>query len=256
MSSCADSDEKKRKSAIRELNDADPRVQVEVIPILVAALRKDSSETVRSSAAEAIGRYSVVFPLAGLALEDAAIADRSATVRAAARQALWEYHLLGYRSARGDDAFAAQTAEPPIAKPTPPAEPSTSEPFTSPYATTVSGIGTPTIAPLPPVGPPPGPRAVAEHRKPGGLVTAIQPHPNLTVEPPIARGSTAANPTPKATTEPPIRPRFMEPLKYGPPPRLASNLPAIVPPPGPIPGVTPFPEPTAEPPRAKMSGGR
>ena len=83
----ADSDEKKRKSAIRELNDADPRVQVEVIPILVAALRKDSSETVRSSAAEAIGRYSVVFPLAGLALEDAAIADRSATVRAAARQA-------------------------------------------------------------------------------------------------------------------------------------------------------------------------
>jgi hypothetical protein len=35
----ADTDEKKRKSAIRELNDADPRVQVEVIPILVSALR-------------------------------------------------------------------------------------------------------------------------------------------------------------------------------------------------------------------------
>ena len=64
MSSAPISDEKKRKAAIRELNDADPRVQVEVIPILVAALRKDSSETVRSSAAEAIGRYSVVFPLA------------------------------------------------------------------------------------------------------------------------------------------------------------------------------------------------
>ena len=40
---------KRSGSGHPELNDADPRVQVEVIPILVAALRKDSSETVRSS---------------------------------------------------------------------------------------------------------------------------------------------------------------------------------------------------------------
>jgi hypothetical protein len=252
----ADQDENRRKTAIRELSDADPRVQVEVIPILVSALRKDSSEAVRIAAADVIGRYSVVFPVAGLALEDAAIADRSIAVRAAARQSLWEYHLLGYRSAKGGDAFAAQTAEPPIAKPTPPIGALTSEPLIAPYATTVSGIGTPTISPLPPVGPPPGPRDVVGQRKPGELVTAIQPHPNLTVEPPIARRSTAASPTPMATTEPPIRPRFVEPLKYGPPPRLASNLPSIVPPPGPIPGVTPFPEPTSEPPRAKANGGR
>lgn len=252
----ADPDEKKRKAAIRELNDADPRVQVDVIPILVLALRKDLSEAVRSAAADVIGRYSVVFPVAGLALEDAAIADRSSAVRAAARQALWEYHLLGYRSAKGGDALAAQTAEPPIAKPTLPAEPSTSEPLIAPYATTISGIGTPTIAPLPPVGPPPGPRGVAGQNKPGELLTAVQPHPNLTVEPPIARRSTAAMLTPKATTEPPIRPRLVEPIKYGPPPRLASNLPSIVPAPGPIPGVTPLPEPTAEPPRAKAREGR
>jgi hypothetical protein len=163
---------------------------------------------------------------------------------------------LGYRSAKGGDAFATQTAEPPIARPTPPVEATTSEPLTALYATTVGGFGTPTIAPLPPVGPPPGPSVVAGQRKPGELVTAIQPHPNLTVEPPIALKSSGANPTAKATSEPPIRPRFVEPLKYGPPPRLAANLPAIVPPPGPIPGVTPLPEPTAEPPRAKAGATR
>src|SRR4051794_16853638 len=102
----ADPDEKKRAAAIVELTDADPRVQIEVIPALVAALRKDTSEIVRRASAEVIGRLNIIFPAAGLALEDAAIADPSGAVRGAARQALWEYHLLGYRSAKGGDAFA------------------------------------------------------------------------------------------------------------------------------------------------------
>jgi len=247
----ADPDDKKRKTAIVDLADADPRIQLDVIPTIATALRKDPSEAVRRAAAEVIGRFNVVFPAAGLALEDAAIADRSAAVRDAARQALWEYHLLGYRSAKGGDVLTAQTAEPPIAKLAPPSEALTIEPPTAPFTTVASGIGTPTIAPLPPLGPPPGPRASTEPPKSAGVVTAVQPHPNLTVEPPLARRSTTAITIPKATAEPPIRARFPEPVKYGPTPRLAADLPAIVPPPGPIPGVTPLPEPTAEPPRAK-----
>lgn len=252
----ADPDEKKRKAAVMELGDADPRIQVDVVPALVAVLRKDVSEAVRRAAAEVLGRFNVVFPVAGLALEDAAIADRSTTVRGAARQALWEYHLLGYRSAKGGDAFTAQTPEPPIARPTLPSDPLTTEPPTAPVALVGGGAGTPTIAPLPPVGPPPGPRASIEPPRVGGLLSAIQPHPNLTVEPPLARRTTTMVAVPRATAEPPIRARFPEPVKYGPTPRLATDLPAIVPPPGPIPGVTPLPEPTAEPPRAKVGAGR
>jgi hypothetical protein len=51
--------------------------------------------------------------------------------------------------------------------------------------------------------------------------------------------------------EPPIRPRWPEPASAGKPPPIARYLPPIVPHPGPIPGVTPFPEPTAEPPIAR-----
>src|SRR5262245_61807998 len=86
-------DEKKRKAAVAELAETDPRLQLEVIPALTTALRKDPSAAVRSAAADVIGRFNVVFPIAGLALEDAMESDASPTVRNAAKQALWEYHL-------------------------------------------------------------------------------------------------------------------------------------------------------------------
>ena len=252
----ADPDAKKRAAAVTELVEADPRIQVDVIPALVTALRQDPSEAVRRSAAEVIGRFNVVFPVAGLALEDALATDSSRAVRNAAKDALWEYHVLGYRSAKGTEAFATQTAEPPIARPPAAAEPLTSEPPTAPAAVVASGAGTPTIAPLPPVGPPPGPVIAHQPPRPGGLLSAIQPHPNLTVEPPLARRSPAVVSIPKATAEPPFRPRFFEPIKVITPPRYADALPPIVPDPGPLPGVTPLPTPTAEPPLAKSGTGR
>ena len=114
----SDPDEKKRRAAIAELYDADPRVNPDVIPCLVVALQKDSSALVRADAAEAMGQFKIVYPLAGLALEAAAELDASRDVRESAQQALWEYHLAGYRGTRGANGIAGQTVEPPIARPT------------------------------------------------------------------------------------------------------------------------------------------
>ncbi len=243
-------DEKKRKAAVAELAEADPRVHPEIIPALAAALRKDASAAVRLDAAEAIGRYKIVFPTAGLALEDTLESDAAAAVRGAVKEALWEYHLLGYRSARGFAGFAGQTAEPPIAQPPRPAEPITSEP---PTALAVAAVHTPTLAALPPVGPPPGPRASPAVTRPGSLLAVPPSLLNLTVEPPRAMPTAAQVSMPTATTEPPIRLRWPEPITVGKPPPLAVHLPSIVLDPGPIPGVTPFPEPTAEPPIRKVA---
>jgi HEAT repeats len=249
-----DPDEKKRKAAVSDLLEADPRLQLEVMPTLITALRKDTSPAVRAAAAEVIGRYGVVFPTGGLALEDAIESDPALAVRNAAKQALWEYHLIGYRSAKSGSAMTAQTAEPPIARPAGPSVPVTSEPPTALAVVDPFAISTPTISSLPPIAGLPGPRvaSVISPAGPGTLISAIPPHPNLTVEPPFAKSSVATVSVPTATVEPPIRPRWHEPVTFGAPPPLALDLPPIVPPPGPIPGVIPFPEQTAEPPIRKL----
>jgi hypothetical protein len=108
-------------------------------------------------------------------------------------------------------------------------------------------VPTPTIAPLPPVGPPPGPRVAPPALKPGAAISAVQPHPNLTVEPPIARPPAVSIPVPAATTEPPIRPRHHEPVRVVALPRYANSLPPIVPDPG-----STLPAPTPEPPVASV----
>ena len=118
-----DPDERKRKAAVAEIRDFDPRTTSEVFPTLVTALQNDPSQLVRAEVAEAIGQFKTVSPVAGLALETAAEADPSRDVREIAKQALWEYHLNGYRSAKGSDGIVGQTAEPTIAKRTAPKPP-------------------------------------------------------------------------------------------------------------------------------------
>ncbi len=113
-------DEKKRRAAIAELKEADPRAYPEATLALVGALQRDPSTAVRREAAQAIGEMKVMVPVAGVALELAAESDRSPEVRDAAQQSLWEYHLIGYRSAKGSDGIAGQTAEPPRARPATP----------------------------------------------------------------------------------------------------------------------------------------
>jgi HEAT repeat protein len=240
---------KKRVAATSELAEVDPRMHADVVSALIAALRKDASDAVRAGAAEALGRFNVVYPLAGITLEDAAESDPSPAVRGAARQALWEYHLIGYRSAKGADGFAGQTIEPPIAQPARLTDSVTAEPPTAAVAQIADLLPTPTIAPLPPVGSPPGPGVPPPPSATSTSVSAVQPHPNLTVEPPIARPPVLSIPVPAATTEPPIRPRFHEPSRVVAPPRYAGFLPAIVPDPGPA-TTPPLPTPTAEPPVA------
>jgi hypothetical protein len=229
----SDPDEKKRKAALLELGDADPRVHTEVIPALVVAVRKDTSAAVRATAAEVIGRLPVVFPVAGAALETAVESDPSPAVREAAKQSLWEYHLIGYRSSKGADGFAGQTAEPPIAKPARAKPPVTAEPPAANVVTVAAPLRPTVVAtPLPELGPPPGPRVAL---LPGFFgprtVLAGSYHPNLTVEPPIAKAARPVAPAPTASAEPPILPRWPEPATVGKPPPIAAYLPPIVSPP-------------------------
>lgn len=186
-----DPDEKRRRAAVAELRDADPRTQADVIPALVATLQRDPVAHVRADAADALGSYRVVFPLAGSALEGAADSDPAPVVRDMAKQALWEYHLAGYRSTRGADGFHGQSPEPAIA-----AKP-------APRPPVVLLPPTPAVVPvrveLPPI--PAAPTAVSAYRPPvvddfpapaatGPRViftTAPPVRLNVTEEPPYAR---------------------------------------------------------------------
>ncbi len=186
-------DEKRRRAAITDLRDAEPRTQADVVPALIATLQRDPAAQVRADAAEALGNYRTVFPLAGAALETAAEADPAPVVRDMAKQALWEYHLLGYRSSRGSDGFLGQTPEPPVAArpqprpvavlqpPAPAIVPARVElpplPRVEP-PTTVSAYRPPTADELP-MPAPTGPRIV--------FTTAPPVRLNLTEEPPLAR---------------------------------------------------------------------
>jgi hypothetical protein len=246
-------DEKKRKISVAELAGADPRVHIEVIPALIGALRKDAAASVRAGAAEVIGTYNVLYSTAGVALEEALEADASAEVRGAARQALWEYHLLGYKSARGADGLAGQTAEPPLARSVQPAAVLTAEPPTAAPPRAI-GVGMPTIAPLPPVGEPPGPRIVPQLPRPALPTSPAPPHPNLTVEPPLARPKSPEVTIPPGTSEPPYRTRILEPVVVGKPPPIALDLPPIVPPPETAPARQPVPIPLPLPPPPATPG--
>jgi hypothetical protein len=238
----SDADEKKRKAAAVELREYDPRTHPELLAAAVAALQKDPSPAVRAEAAETIGQCRLVNPVAGLALEAAADADPARTVRDAAQQALWEYHLSGYRSARGADGFVGQTPEPPLARRPAPRVAVT---VTSPVRPAASTA--PEVAPAPSSVPAPDPRvpsvmpeysvwsspveAVPALPPPEPLipltlpvvvlVTAVPPPLlNVTAEPPLAR------PLPPL----PVRPLSPSPLDLGP---------TVEPP------TAPTPEPTA-----------
>lgn len=190
----AEPDERKRKAAVVELRDADPRSHGDVIPALANSLLRDASPGVRVESADSLRQYKVVFPVAGLALETAAEGDTSPQVRDAAKQALWEYHLGGYRSAKGTDGFAGQTAEPPLARPASRMAGATASVIVRTAAVTpveAVTVSQPKFAaPLVPTAKLPPPAS-------GGIRTLVSAVPppvlNLTPEPPLApRGATAA----------------------------------------------------------------
>jgi hypothetical protein len=239
-----DSDEKKRRAAVVELGRVDPRAHPEAIQSLIAVVQKDTSAQTRIAAIEVLVGFNEVFPTAGLALEQAAESDRSSAVRTAAKQALWEYHLKGYRSAKGIDGFAEQTAEPPVARRARRSVPLTSEPPLMPVVATVPRPAPtatlPPVAALPVSSLPPGTPYQASYGPRVGLVpdspasamkpSRMPPVANATAEPPLAKRTRYVVSIP-AIAEPPLHAPQPEPSKAVQPPRLAFELPPLVPPP-------------------------
>ena len=228
----SDPDERRRWAAMQELGNADPRVHPDVMPSLIAALRGNAA-SIRASAAEIIGRFHTVFPLAGAALENAAETDPSPVVRQAAKQSLWEYHLNGFKSVRGTELFLTQTVEPPIAKPELPRQPSAVAPLPPPPVPVVrvtASIPLTAIA-LPPVSAP-GPR-VSNFRPTSDPLSILKGsrQARLTREPPIAKPKQPRLLTPPRTTEPPILKLWPEPVVIGHSPAFSLDLPPVVTPP-------------------------
>lgn len=228
----SDPDEGRRKAAVQALAEVDPRVHVEVMPGLIAALRRDPEVAVRVEAAEVIGRLPVVFPLAGLALEAAAGTDPSPLVRSAAQDALWHYHLRGYRPAQGVVERVVQTAEPPLARRPPTEAVSRVEPPLAPATGVAIALPARRPAPetLPPLGPPPGPRIGWMPPGPRSWVTADRVNA-VSTEPPLARPDPAPPPAPVLFGEPPLLPRWPEAVPYVRPAPGFLDLPPIVSPP-------------------------
>ncbi len=215
-----DLDEAKRKSAAEALRRHDPKANFDVVSSLVAAVQKDPSPDVRATAAESLGNFKVVYQQAATALEKAETDDPDKTVRAAAKTALTQYSLAGYKPSGGK----GQSAEPPLAK----APPKT--PPVSPGSTVVSK----------PTAPEPLFRPTTQGPTNSGLAL-----PAETDEPPLAK-KPAAKPLPKpepTRTEPKVlpipqrMPSVIEPTVT--PPKV--ELPA---PPLPTADVSPLPLPT------------
>lgn len=260
-----DPDEKKRKAAATDLGRADARLVPEIVPGLVAALQKDAAVSVRLEAADAISSLDTVFPVAGIALEGAAANDSSTLVRLAAKKALWEYHLNGYRSPKGGDGIAAQTVEPPIASPAGPRPVAALVPAPPPPAPSVPRLPptAPPVTPqLPPVSMPAGPRVTRSFlsdlfpgaRTPIRSLLGAGPPPivNATAEPPRAKPPaisipvlpptvppTSPVPPPTIAFEPPPAPRVPDYVPTLPP--FQPELPSVVLPPDATPMVPALP---------------
>lgn len=90
------SDSHKRQDAVDELQDFSSETFPEIIPVLVDVLLHDKSSSVRSEAAQTLGKIRPITQQAGWALEKALDEDDSMRVRLYSRSALLKYHWLGY----------------------------------------------------------------------------------------------------------------------------------------------------------------
>jgi hypothetical protein len=165
-------EERDRVAAANALRDYDAKVYPEILPALIDSLAGDASSSVRSEAAESIGRIRPITAQAGYALEQAKENDKSLRVRGAARLALLQYKILGWiPGTKAEIAF--QSKEPPLASESIKSVPSTKVLSATPSpALAAAPVAPPTVKSLIPTAPP-GPEI-------------ISPKQAETPEPPVA----------------------------------------------------------------------
>lgn len=113
-----DLSESRRAWAASELRRYDATKFPQIVGSLMYALRRDPSSSVRAAAAESLGKIRPTSRTVGRALDQAKSGDGSIRVRWAARTALWQYSLAGYRAEAAKPTpppSKAQTGEPPLA---------------------------------------------------------------------------------------------------------------------------------------------
>jgi hypothetical protein len=216
----SDPDVDRRLAAAADLRAHDPRSHGEIVPTLVGSIQKDPSPDVRARAAETLGGYRSVSATAAAALETAEQTDPDKSVRAAAKSALWQYGLNGYKPSA--PAATASTGEPPLAKPTSlpksaaPAvvkssRPTVNEPPFRAITQGPAGTGTPFHQTAEP------PLARSAERKPVPTTAPATPTVTVpqrmpaTVEPPSSP-STPVRTVPANTVLPPAAPSSTVPL--------------------------------------------
>lgn len=181
-------DEKARAAAAGELDEYDAKAFPEILPALTEALIGDPSTSVRSKAAESIGKVRPITAAAGYALERAAADDKSLSVKVAAKMALMKYRVLGHMPGTKVEGALVQSAEPPLA-----AGPTVK-------GTPAGTVLRPTPAPIPVAGPVAiPPVAVPPSDVPPESPSATKPVDPQTGEPPLAEpGKPVLTNTPKA----------------------------------------------------------
>src|SRR5262245_1467923 len=114
-------DEGQRAAAAEELRQFDAKEFPKVIPALMDALARDPSPGVRAEAATTLGKLRPISQQAGYALEQSQNNDAAMRVRMAARQSLWQYHLVGYRGGKSPDGTPAPDSAAGMPRPAAPA---------------------------------------------------------------------------------------------------------------------------------------
>jgi len=211
-----DVDSGKRDDAAEELREYDPKAFPEIVPALLLGLQKDSNSTVRATCVATLSKLRPISPSIGYAFEQALDSDGSISVRLTARKALFQYHLLGYRSPRPEEGEkpSGDTKEPPLAPPlgTPSTNPppmTPTQPMANPAAQP-SQRGTASLRAQPVVRRPNGqnPAVVPVQQRP--ITANGRPE---TVEPPLAEAPIQAQPQPMIA--PPLLiapPLFQQPV--------------------------------------------
>ena len=212
-----DKDESKRVDAAKELREYDTTVFKDIVPILIDVLLHDAKSSVRSEAAESLGKIRPISQDAGWALEEAHAKDSSMRVRLQAHYALLSYHWSGYHSpAKGKEPQVSSSKDGP-ALPLPPATSTPKAPGSA-------------VPPSPPVRLPglwPFGKTTVPSTETSGVRPTLPPMGNESVPPPLAETKTPA-PAPR-------------PLPVGP---QVQPSPVV-----PVPVETPAPTPTSTPPR-------